>query len=153
MKLENLIAKQEKIQRELDAATADGRFRNIAFCSGGNLSKASYNYKLRHTYKISRLCGELHLCERAIRIVSGEPFKIVDLWKCQLDIQRVYTEYERSIGQYTGIIFAADAVRLSFFGKYRSVIERLPIILDFETTNKIIYSVYPNNRIEQQKRL
>ncbi len=146
---------KEKIQRlkkELDEAIQDERYKNLSFVSGGNLTKSGRNFVRRHTDKIGRLAHEYDLHVRIQRIIDGEIFTLEDINRCQLEIMNRFSQYEHPIDSGSGILFAAEAIRKSFGGRFALILYRYPIKIDFETPNRRIYIIHPSNFIEYQKK-
>lgn len=138
--LERLEAELSKLKSDYTAASDDGRFRNITFGAAGHLSKGSRNYMYRHRDKLCRITDEITMCKRAVKIVRGEAFNNEDMDECRRDIMHLYKDYERPYygGGFT-VAYMAEGIVLSFFGKYRSVLNRFPVILDFENNNGLYY--------------
>lgn len=135
--IERLRIKKTRLDAEYESAVSDTRFRNICFASGGNLSKSSYRYRIRHRAKLCRIIDERSLCARAIKIVESKPFTPDEVERCRLEIMHCYREYDRPLTMPLPIIEFARLVRLSFRDEYKSVLKKYPIILDFEDRNGI----------------
>ena len=59
-----------------------------------------------------------------------------------------YPEYEKPVTAYSGILFAAEAIRKSFGRKYYLLLYKYPILIDFGTSNNQICIIHPSNFIE-----
>lgn len=140
--------KAVRLKNELAEALNDERYQNLSFVAGGNLTKGCRNYLQQHTEKICRLTCEYGLCLRIQRIINGEIFTLADIDKCRQEIMQQYPEYEKPITAYSGILFAAEAIRKSFGRKYYLLLYKYPILIDFETLNNRICVVHPSNFIE-----
>lgn len=144
--IERLRIKKTGLDAEYESAVNDTRFRNICFVSGGNLSKSSFRYRMRHRAKLSRIIDECSLCARAIKIVESKPFTPAEVERCRLEIMHSYREYDRPLPMSSPVIDFARIVRLSFRDEYKSVLKKYPIILDFEDRNGI-YIVASDDKI------
>lgn len=91
--LGRLEEKRAKLKNAYKEANDDSRFRNLSFCAAGNLKKGARNYRIRHRDKICRLIDEITICERAIKIVKGEPFTLDEMDGCRSEIMNRYEEY------------------------------------------------------------
>lgn len=144
--------KIERLKRELDEASNDEKFRNLAFVAGGNMTKTGRAYIRRQTEKICRLSHEYDLHVRIQRIIDGEVFTLDDIDRCRLEIEKRYPQYEQPIDVDSGILLAVEAIRKSFENRFYSTLYRHPIKIDFGTPNRRICIIHPSNFIEYEKR-
>lgn len=77
--LNRLSAKLLKYTAEFETLQSNGQIRNIAFGSGGNLSKASLHRLDRHRNKLGEVCTQIRLTELSIRLINEKPFYLSDL--------------------------------------------------------------------------
>jgi hypothetical protein len=139
-----------RLEKELEEALNDERYKNLSFIAAGNLSRGSRSYLNRHMEKIRRLQHEYNLYLRIQRIINGEVFTLDVINVCCLEIMRQYPEYEQPITAESGILFAVEAIRKSFGRKYYLPLYRHPIRIDFGTTNDRICIVHSSNFIEYE---
>ena len=144
--IERLKIKKAGLDVQYDLAIHDTRFRNICFVAGGNSSKSSYRYRVRHREKLCRIIDERNLCARAIKIVEGKPFMFDEVEKCRLEIMHYNREYDRPLPMSSPVVDFSRIVRLTFRDGYKSVLKKYPVILDFEDRNGI-YIVSPDDKI------
>lgn len=140
--------KIERLKRELDEASNDEKFRNLAFVAGGNMTKSGRAYIRRQTEKICRLSHEYDLHVRIQRIIDNED----DIDKCRLKIEKRYPQYQQPLDASSGILFAVETIRRSFGNRFYSTLYRHPIKIDFGTPNRRICIIHPSNFIEYEKR-
>ncbi|WP_304952293.1 hypothetical protein [uncultured Alistipes sp.] len=144
--------KIERLKKELEEASNDEKFRNLAFVAGGNLTKSGRAYIRRQTEKICRLSHEYDLYIRIQRIIDGEVFTLDDIDQCRLEIEKRYPQYQQPLDASSGILFAAEAIRKSFGNRFYLILYRYPIKIDFGTPNRRICIIHPSNFIEYEKK-
>ena len=135
-----------KAQSKLDEVKNDERANNLNFVGGGNLSKSASKYRNSHREKFGRVYDEVTLLKRAVKIAKGEPFTLRDINEAKLSI--VPEQPDDWVSTELPLLRAAEIVRESFNGKYKSILNS-DILLDYETINKIVWKVSPENKIEQ----
>lgn len=144
--------KIERLKKELDEASNDEKFRNLAFVAGGNMTKSGRAYIRRQTEKICRLSHEYDLHVRIQRIIDGEVFTLDDIDKCRLEIEKRYPQYQQPLDASSGILFTAEAIRKSFGNRFYLILYRYPIKIDFGTPNRRICIIHPSNFVEYEKK-
>ncbi len=144
--------KIEQLKKELDEASNDKKFRNLAFVTSGNMTKSGRAHIRRQAEKICRLSHEYDLHVRIQRIIDGEVFTLDDIDKYRQEIKKRFPQYNQPIGSDCGILFAAEAIRKSFGNCFCLILYRYPIKTDFGTPNRRICIIHPSNFIEYEKR-
>jgi hypothetical protein len=77
--VDKLQNKLEQYQNDFDEIYNNKQFREIAFGSAGNLSKASKNRLNSYRTQIGDACSKINIIKYALKIVNGETFTRYDL--------------------------------------------------------------------------